>query len=292
MKKLLFIINPNSGKKKSKSDLIDALVSFSAHYQVEVYCTTKQLDCLQMIQNKGSLYDVIVVSGGDGTLNEAVNGLISCEKKPLLGYIPTGTMNDFSKNFDLTPSFEQTATKIVQNRTFKFDIGKINNYYFAYVAAFGAFTNVSYETQRELKENLGDIAYLLKGVSELPNLKPYHVKMKIDEQNYENDVLMGLIVNGYRVSGMDVIEKDDHLMNDGVFDLILVEWTDNLLEWIHYPIGLLKPNITAKFVKRIKAKDIEIDFDSPISWTLDGEKGEENTHFEVNNLPQALEILY
>lgn len=292
MKKLFFIINPNSGKKRSKNDLLDALVLFSANYQVEVYCTTKSMDCYEMILKRGNEFDVIVISGGDGTLNEAINALIQMNKQIELGYIPTGTMNDFSKNFQLTPSFQETALKIINGRKDVFDVGRCNERYFAYVAAFGAFTNVSYETERNLKQNLGDIAYIIKAMEELPNLHPISIKMKYDGQVYEKQVLMGLIVNGYRVSGMDVIKREENLMKDGHFDLIFVEWTDNVLEWIHYPIGLLNPGLTDKFVKRMKASHIEIEFDETVSWTLDGEKGQEGKSFVIDNIHNALSIFY
>ena len=292
MKNLLFVINPNSGKRGSKSELISALELFSKEYRVEVYCTQKEMDCFHYIEQYGSQFDVIVVSGGDGTLNEATNAMIQLENKPLLGYIPTGTMNDFSKNFMLTPSFKDTAYKIINGRTDEFDMGKINNRYFNYVAGFGAFTNVSYETERETKESIGDIAYILRALGELPNLHPYHVKMIIDGEEYEKDVMMGLIINGYRVSGFDVVEKDEGIMKDGVFDMILVEWTDNILEWIHYPIGLLNPSITDRFVKRIQASHITIESDDELSWTLDGEKGETGHSFVVDNINKPLKILY
>ena len=295
MKKLLFVINPNSGKKGTKAGLIDALNIFSAaQYQVEEYCTQKENDCYEYLLKKGAKYNIVVVSGGDGTLNECTNALMYIDEKsrPLIGYIPTGTMNDFSKNYDLTPSFEDTAKKIVAGRTDEFDVGRLNNHYFNYVAGFGAMTNVSYETERELKENIGDIAYILTGIGELGNLHPIHVKMKIDGEDYENDLMMGLIVNGYKVSGMDMVKNEEGIMKDGLFDVILVEWSDNILDWIHYPLGLFNPTNDEKFVIRKKAKSITVETENPINWTLDGEKGESTTHADIINIDTPLKILY
>ncbi len=295
MKKLLFIINPNSGKKGSKADLIEALNIFSKNgYKVEVYCTQAQNDCFEKICKVGQKYDVVVVSGGDGTLNETTNGLMYLDEqsRPLIGYIPTGTMNDFSKNFDLSSDFKESALKIIGGRTDVFDIGRINRRYFNYVAGFGAFTRVSYETERDLKENIGDIAYLISGLGELGNLHPTHVKMEADGQTIEKDLLLGLIVNGYKVSGMDMVQKEEGIMKDGYFDVILVEWSDNILDWIRYPIGLLNPQIQEKSVQRIRAKRIHIETDSPIEWTIDGERGEATTVADVINVERPLKILY
>ena len=293
MKKLLFVINPNSGKKGTKNGLIDALNIFSAaDYQVEVYCTQKPLDCYEMLLKRGSEFDIVVVSGGDGTLNETTNALMKLETKPMIGYIPTGTMNDFAKNFDLTTSFKKTAKKIVSQRSSTFDVGKINDKYFNYVAGFGAFTNVSYETERELKENLGDAAYILSALGEIPNIHPIHVKMTIDGAPYENDVIMGLIANGRTVSGIDMIAPNENLMRDGLFDLVLVEWTPNLIEWIHYPLGIFNPTNNEKFVTRIQASHITIETEETIEWTLDGEKGDQTNYAVIDNIHTPLEILY
>lgn len=295
MKKLLFIINPNSGKRSSKANLIDALNIFSKNgYQVEVYCTQAQNDCFEKICKQGSKYDIVVVSGGDGTLNETTNAMMYLDEKsrPVIGYIPTGTMNDFSKNFDLSSDFEESALKIVNGRTDEFDIGRINQRYFNYVAGFGAFTRVSYETERDLKENIGDMAYLISGISELGNLHPIHVRMDIDGVKYENDLILGLIVNGCKVSGMDMVQKEEGLMKDGFFDLILVEWSDNVLDWIRYPIGLFNPQINDRFVHRVRAKSVHIETDYAIDWTIDGEKGDSTTVADVINIPTPLKILY
>lgn len=295
MKKLLFIINPNSGKRSSKAGLIDALNIFSKNgYKTEVYCTQKQNDCFEKICKVGKKYDVVVVSGGDGTLNETTNALMYLDEtsRPLIGYIPTGTMNDFSKNFDLTSNFEESAKKIVNGRTDAFDVGRLNRRYFNYVAGFGAFTRVSYETERDLKEHIGDIAYIISGINEIGNLHPTHVKMTIDGQDYEKDLLLGLIVNGYKVSGMDMVQKEEGIMKDGYFDVILVEWFDNILDLIRYPIGLFNPQTKQPGVQRFRAKNIHIETQEEIEWTLDGERGDATTVADIRNIPTPLRILY
>ncbi|MBQ0065630.1 MAG: diacylglycerol kinase family lipid kinase [Firmicutes bacterium] len=295
MNKLLFIINPNSGKKDSKTKLLDAFVEFSnAGYTVEVFCTLKAGDCLNKCRDHGSEYDIVVVSGGDGTVNEATNGLMACVgKKPLLGYIPAGTMNDFSCNFGLTNSFKETSKKIMDGRTADFDVGSINGRYFNYVVGIGAFTNVSYDTDRELKSNIGDAAYILTALGEVVNLRPIQTKVTMDNDVFEGKISMLLIVNGYRVSGIDMVEKKEDLMNDGVFDIILVEWKENPIEFIASPILVMHPEWTnVSTVKRYKSSTIKVETEEFTEWTIDGEKGDKTKVAEIKNIPSALKILY
>ena len=294
MKKLLFIINPNSGKRGSKNGLINALNTFSAAgYQVEVYCTQRNGDCIKKCKEEGSNYDVVVVSGGDGTMNEATNGLMQCDKKPLIGYIPTGTMNDFAQNFNLEPSFTKTSKKIVSGRCDTFDVGNINGRYFNYVVGIGAFTSVAYTTDRELKENIGDAAYVLTGIGELGNLHPFKVKMTMDEEIYEGNAGMVLITNSYRVSGMAMVERKEGQLSDGLFDVIIVEWADNPIDQLASPIKLIHPEWKDDpIVRRYQAANIKIETEEYVEWTIDGEKGDKTKVANITNIPGALKILY
>lgn len=291
-KKLLFIMNPVSGKRGSKSGFIYALNEFSKHgYQVEVYITQARRDAYTYALNHGSNYDIVAVSGGDGTLNEVTSALVQLEKKPLLGYIPTGTMNDFGTNFNLTNDFKKGAQIICAEKTDVFDMGHINDQYFNYVAGFGMICEVSYETDQNLKSQFGNLAYVIKAISMLPNLRPYHVKINMDGILVEKDIMFGLIINGVRVSGFDLVKKSDDAIRDGVFDIILVEHTENLLELYNYATGLLNPEAEVKYVYRYQAKSITIESNEEIKWTLDGEEGKPTTLASIENLQQALTII-
>lgn len=202
-KKVLLLINPNSGKKNSKGQLIDVLNEFASHnYQMEVYVSQKHMDICHYIEEYGEGFDVVAVFGGDGTLNEATNGLMKLKKKPILSYFPTGTMNDFGTDFGLSNDMLQCAKIACKENVESFDVGKMNSRYFNYVAGFGAFCNVSYETKQELKKQLGNMAYIIKALHEIPNLHPYHVKMNMDGQVFEKDLMFGLIINENRASGI------------------------------------------------------------------------------------------
>lgn len=290
-KKVLVLINPNSGKKNSKESVLDALNVFSANnYQMEIYLSQKPMDVTRYIEENGERFDVVAVFGGDGTLNEATNGLMKLKHKPVISYFPTGTMNDFGTNFGLTNDMKQCANIACAGHIESFDVGKMNSRYFNYVAGFGAFCNVSYETKQELKKQIGNMAYIIKALHEIPNLHPYHVKMNLDGKILEKDLMFGLIINGNRVAGFEMVEQADNTFKDGLFDIILVEHTPNPLELYNYPLGVLHPELNMKYVERYQAKSIIIESQEKLAWTLDGEEGEETLVARVENISQVLQI--
>lgn len=290
-KKVLVLINPNSGKKNSKESVLDALNLFSANnYQMEIYLSQKPMDVTRYIEENGERFDVVAVFGGDGTLNEATNGLMKLKHKPVISYFPTGTMNDFGTNFGLTNDMKQCANIACVGHIESFDVGKMNSHYFNYVAGFGAFCNVSYETKQELKKQIGNLAYIIKAIHEIPNLHPYHVKINLDGKVFDKNLMFGLIINGNRVAGFEMVEQADNTFKDGLFDIILVEHTPNLLELYNYPLGVLHPELNMKYVERYQAKSIIIESQEKLAWTLDGEEGEETLVARVENISQALQI--
>lgn len=290
-KKVLVLINPNSGKKNSKESVLDALNVFSANnYQMEIYLSQKPMDVTRYIEENGERFDVVAVFGGDGTLNEATNGLMKLKHKPVISYFPTGTMNDFGTNFGLTNDMKQCANIACVGHIESFDVGKINSRYFNYVAGFGAFCNVSYETKQELKKQIGNLAYIIKAIHEIPNLHPYHIKMNLDGKVFEKDLMFGLIINGNRVAGFEMVEQADNTFKDGLFDIILVEHTPNPLELYNYPLGVLHPELNMKYVERYQAKSIIIESQEKLAWTLDGEEGEETLVASIENISQTLQI--
>lgn len=290
-KKVLVLINPNSGKKNSKESVLDALNVFSANnYQMEIYLSQKPMDVTRYIEENGERFDVVAVFGGDGTLNEATNGLMKLKHKPVISYFPTGTMNDFGTNFGLTNDMKQCANIACAGHIESFDVGKMNSRYFNYVAGFGAFCNVSYETKQELKKQIGNLAYIIKAIHEIPNLHPYHVKMNLDGKVFEKNLMFGLIINGNRVAGFEMVEQADNTFKDGLFDIILVEHTPNPLELYNYPLGVLHPELNMKYVERYQAKSIIIESQEKLAWTLDGEEGEETLVASIENISQTLQI--
>ena len=177
MKKMLFVFNPRSGKEQIKGQLMEILDIFTkAGYELRVHVTQKQKDAMEVVARLGKKVDVVVCSGGDGTLNETISGMMKLKKMPLLGYIPAGSTNDFATSLRIPKRMPLAAWDIVEGTPFAIDTGTFcEDRNFMYIAAFGAFTEVSYLTSQDRKNLLGHQAYMLEGVKSLAGLKPFHM---------------------------------------------------------------------------------------------------------------------
>ena len=235
MKRLLFFINPNAGHAEIRGTLMEVLEIFSAGgYEVTVHMTTGPRDLTRQIAARGAQYDLIVCTGGDGTLNEAVSGLMALpyEKRPKLGYIPGGTVNDVASTLGLSKDTVRAAQEIMDGHPFPLDIGSFGpDRFFTYVAAFGIFTDVPYETPQEDKRIWGRLAYIMNGAGALGRLKPTHVRVYYDDHQEEADVLVGLVTSTTSVGGFKTTRDLGISLNDGLYEMILVRATKNLAEF-------------------------------------------------------------
>ena len=286
--KLLMIINNNSGLKNSKAGLLDAIDVFCANgYSVTTYITQKQNDAYDYLMKNRIDYEVICVFGGDGTLNEVSNALMRKKNKTPIGYFPSGTMNDFGSNFNLGNDFRQIAERICLNHVSYFDVGKCNDRYFNYVAAFGAMCNVPYSTDRKAKEKFGTLAYIFEGVNNLDTIKPINAKVTIDNKTRNMKLLFGLIFSGGRVAGRQLVSKSRSKLDDGTFNILLVDYVDSLFDLPDLFQILTEPN---KHLHKYKASELTIEFEGDVAWTLDGEEGEFDKLVNIKNFNKALSI--
>ena len=225
MKNMLFVFNPNSGKAQLKNSLMKIIQIFSnADYEVTVYPTKAALDGYEKIKASKGLYDIIVCSGGDGTLNEVVSAVITYgDEKVPIGYIPSGSTNDFAKSLGIPSDKIRAAYNVVSGESFSCDIGIINDRrYFNYVAAFGAFTDVAYETPQDLKNMFGHQAYVIEGAKRLLNLKAYKMKVTSSRLDIEDKFIYGMVSNSSSVGGMKGLIGDNVDFQDGVFEVTLI----------------------------------------------------------------------
>lgn len=203
-------------------------------YEPTVHMTTGPRDITRQIAERGTQYDLIVCTGGDGTLNEAVSGLMALpyEKRPPLGYIPGGTVNDVASTLGLSKDPIRAAQEIVGGRLYPLDIGSFGpDRYFTYVAAFGIFTDVPYETPQEDKRIWGRLAYIMNGAGALGRLKPTHVRVYYEGRKEEADVLVGLVTSTTSVGGFKATKDLGISLNDGLYEMILVRATKTLAEF-------------------------------------------------------------
>ncbi len=294
--KILFVFNPKSGRGQIKNSLLDIVDTFvkGGYENVEVYPTQMKDDACRKIKEEGKNFDTVCVCGGDGTLNEAVCALMSFdkEKRPKLGYIPAGTTNDFAASCNIPKNDMVLAAKsIVESDCTGIDIGKIgNDKYFSYIAAFGAFTEVSYETPQQTKNVLGYAAYVLEGIKRIGNIKPHHIKLLADGKEIEGDFIYAMVSNSFSVGGVKYSGDVDISLNDGVFECLLIKNTDNPLDFQFVIADLLTSNLKSDKFILFKTSKLSFESDEELDWTVDGEFGGKYKKVEIENCKCAINI--
>ena len=291
-KKMLFIYNPRAGKSQIRSNLLDMIDIFvKAGYEVTAYPTQAQGDGIKAVTERQiGYYDMIACSGGDGTLDEVVTGMMRCEKRLPIGYVPAGTTNDFAGSLGIPRSMEKAARVIVDGRSFRCDVGGFNENIFVYIAAFGLFTDVSYETRQDMKNVLGHMAYVLEGMRKLSKVKSYAMKVTSGDKVIKGDFIFGMITNSLSVGGFKKITGDNVKLDDGVFEVTLIKRPGNPVELNTIMAAMVNRNIDTDLMECFTASELQIESAEDIAWTLDGEFGGRHSRVEIQNYKQALEI--
>lgn len=291
-KKLLFIINPMAGRNQAQTDLYKMVKIFSDHdYEVTVYPTRARLDCSRKVTEDAGGYDLIVCCGGDGTLNEMVSGMMQRQDRRPMGYIPLGSTNDLAVSLRLPTRVEEAALRAVTGNEFHMDVGTLNDRYFNYIAAFGAFTETSYATPQEIKNALGHLAYILEGVKSLGKIQPIHAKVTADGEKFEQDYLFGAVTNTVSLGGVLKLDPDRVLLDDGMYELLLVENPVNAIEAQAMLSALMTQNYEGSLVSLRRAADITFETSHAISWTIDGEFGGSFSHSHIVNNKNAVTLI-
>ena len=292
-KKMLLIVNPCSGRARMRNELLGVVEIFSqAGYLVTVYPTKARGDATSRVTSLGPCeYDEIVVCGGDGTLNEVITGLMRSGNQYTLGYIPSGTLNEWSSGLKISRNIKKAAEDIVSGRKIKLDIGKFSDKYFSYTASFGAFTDASYSAPQDVKNVLGQAAYFFEGIKSLGNIKPVHLKFTADGRETEGDFLFGAVSNSMSVGGIVKFDESAVKLNDGKFEILLIRNPDNILKLQPIIDGILKRDFNREGLEFFTAENVTVTGGDGLSWTLDGEyaRGDEKT--VITNLHNAIELV-
>lgn len=293
MKKIYFIVNLHSGKGAVAGKLgyiIDKLTH--AGHEVTVRPTQEPRDaCAAAEYACGAGFDLVLCSGGDGTLNEVIQGVMKATDKLPIGYIPAGSTNDFAKSMGISTNMEQAVENVITGVPHKCDIGRLNEGFFTYIAAFGAFIEVTYQTPQNVKNVLGHAAYILNGISKLKNIKSYHVRVSTDGEEFEDDYIFGMVTNSSSVAGL--LSLGDFLRDDGLFEVTLIKTPSNPLALQRIIQGLmnLESDLDTKYIKSFRSSKVCFECDDELNWTVDGEFGGAYTTAEVINIKQAVEII-
>ena len=293
MKKMLFIVNPVSGQKKAMKYLPEIISLFNrADYEVITYMTGARGDATRMAALRGGDVDIVVCCGGDGTFNETITGLLVKNIHVPVGYIPSGSTNDFASSMKLSTNPLKAAQDIIEGSPISYDVGRFGNRYFSYVASFGAFTQTSYTTPQGIKNILGHTAYVLSGISELSQIRKEHVRMEIDGEIVEDDFLFGAISNSTSVGGILTLDPSLVDMGDGLFEILLVRAPRNLLEITECLQALQAQDYNnCAMVTFRSARMVRILASSDMPWTLDGEREEGHLEVIAENIHHAIRLV-
>lgn len=290
--RLLFVYNPNAGRGVIKNNLSAIIETFCrAGYEITVYATSKSGDATNIVIQIGEEYDIIACCGGDGTLNEVTDGLMKLDKRPPCGYIPAGTVNDFAHSFNLPNKMNDAAKVVVEGKPFLYDIGSLNGDYFDYIAAFGAFTEVSYETSQSSKNILGKLAYFFEGVKRLPSIRKYKVCISVGDEIIEDEIIYGMITNSFTVGGFLSLFDANVALDDGKFEALFIKAPKNVIELQSIINALLSSDVNCKYFYYYNVSRIEIRSEEAISWTVDGEFGGSFCEAEIINHARAISFI-
>ena len=292
-KKLLLIVNPCSGRAKMRTELLNVVEILSnAGYSVTVYPTKDRADAtIKVATLSQDEYEMIVVCGGDGTLNEVITGLMQTKIRCKLGYIPSGTLNEWSSGLGISRNIANAAKDAVFGRSTRLDIGKFNDKYFCYTASFGAFTAASYSASQDIKNVLGQAAYLFEGIKSLGSIKPIHLKIKADDREIEGDFLFGAISNSMSLGGVVKFDEAEVKLNDGLFEVLLIRNPDNILKYQTLIDGIIKKDLHREGMEFFHTNKITISGGEDISWTLDGEYAAGTQTLEIQNIHNAINLI-
>lgn len=291
-RKMLFIYNPRAGKAKIRSNLLDIIDIFTkAEYEVTAYPTQSAGDGIKAVREiRADYYDLVVCSGGDGTLDEVVTGMMQCKKKIPIGYVPAGSTNDFANSLCIPKNMIAAARAIVDGQTFACDIGTFNSDFFVYIAAFGLFTEVSYETSQDIKNVLGHMAYILEGMRRLSTIRSYKMKVECSQISIEDEFLFGMVTNSVSVGGFKRITGKYVQLDDGEFEVTLIRRPANPVELNLIMAALISGNINTDCMYCFKTSALKITSEKEIAWTLDGEFGGKHREVDICNQKQVLDI--
>lgn len=292
LKKMMLIINPVSGRRTSLRFLPDIIrIFYENRYAVTVFSTGKAGDATEYAKIYANEFDIIVCIGGDGTLNETITGIVESGCDIPLGYIPSGSTNDFASCHGISSDMLTAALNIATGKPKSVDLGKIGNHYFTYVAAFGAFSWLSYTTPQNLKNRLGHSAYLLDAVKDLPKIKSHHLKFDVGDFVCEGDYIFGAVCNSTSVAGTISLPDDIVDTGDGRFEVLLVHEPQTIIDFQNIVHGVLTQDYSSPFLDFFQASSLKIEAPSELEWSLDGERGEGSAEISVANCRHKLTLI-
>ena len=292
MHKLLLLVNPNAGQRRINKVLTEIIGVFNeGGYETTVFLTTGPGSGTRIVQERAKDYDLVVCAGGDGTLNETITGLMRAEADCPIGYIPCGSTNDFAATLKLSMDPVQAAKDIMLGKPEEYDLGRWGERYFSYIASFGAFTRVSYSTPQNLKNTLGHLAYVLSGITEIPQIRSIPMSLELDGEQVEGKYLFGAVSNSTSVGGVFTLNPRLVDLRDGKFEVILVRLPKDMAELAQCIAALQNHTYDSAAITFRSVSSLTVRQDPSLVWTLDGERAEGAGEIRIENLYRAIRLV-
>ena len=289
--KILLIVNPKAGKAniryipKVKKNLE------KLNYDVQLIYTTYQKNATHIINNYKDDYNILIICGGDGTLNEAIQGIYNLKKDIPIGYIPIGTTNDFCKSLNVSFDKENISTQIKKYKIKKVDLGIFNKKIFVYSVTFGIFSKTSYETSSKIKNKIGRLAYIFSGIKEIFNYKTYDLKVRTSEKNIKGEFIFGSISNSKYIGGFHIFRKKNIDLGDGIFEVLLVKKPKNFVKLLKLIVKILTGNLNDENIYYFETQEIYLESEDEIKWAIDGEYGGNSKKASIYNVKKFVNFL-
>lgn len=290
--KVLTIVNEVAGKQNIKKYIPQIVANLEeSNFQTQIEYTTIKNDAYNIIKNYKEYCDVILVCGGDGTLNQVIQGVFETDKRVCIGFIPVGTTNDFAKSLDISFDRLHISKNIYEYCSKNIDLGLINDHVFNYVAAFGIFSKSSYKTSRKLKRRIGKLAYILSGIKDIFNCKTYKLEIQTETEKIEDEFFYGSISNSKYIGGFNLLKNKLIQFDDGKFEAIFVKKPKNFIQTIKLILKVLRGNLEDDNIYYFETSDLSIKCNEPIEWSIDGEYGGAKSEVEIHVEKQYVEYL-
>ena len=296
-KKVLVLANFTSGTGNGKARLtkiVEALALRNFEPVIYPILPASGLTSEFIMDETTRDYEAILCCGGDGTLNHLINYLVHNDIDLPIAYLPTGSTNDFAFTLygQRAVDCDALVDAIVERKNLVYDVGKINDSYFNYIAAFGSFTGVSYKTDQNIKNVFGSLAYMLNAITVLPKelRTSHHLILKSPERTIEGDFLLGAISNTTSIGGFTPSIIEHSKLNDGQFEVTLISKTENVSELYELLGSMLSGKPDNKLLTCFHTDRLTIDIDDDCEWTLDGEAGGIIRHADFSLLRERQKI--
>ena len=292
---MMLIVNPVAGRGGYSLNFGEAMRVFSyGGYSVTLYFTKGKNDATRFAEENGADYDVVTCVGGDGTLSEVLSGLMKLDNPPLVGYIPMGTANDVATTLHIPKNDTVGAANLILNgEPHPYDVGGFgDDGYFAYIAGFGAFTNVSYSTPQDQKNMLGHLAYVLQGMAELPNIETVRTRVEFDDGVIETDLVYGSMSNSTSVAGFVKLKESMVSLGDGYSELVLVKDPKDMNGFGEILSSVLSGRFDGDKLIILHTKKAKFSFDHPVAWTRDGEDGGRHQEITLVNYHRPVQLIF